>query len=131
MQYQTTIRWAALSLVALALVGSTACHRVIIDSGLEPAAQVHHEEWNMAYASAIYPAKVDARDYCGGRWARVETKQSFLNGVVEAMTFGIISPMDVRVVCARSRADNDAADDGAAAETTETGQQPVSPERQN
>lgn len=94
-------RWTASALLLVLVPVSSACHRVVIDSGLEPAPQVHHEEWNIAYAKAIYPAKVDAADYCGGRWARVETKQSFLNAVVEAMTFGIISPMDVRVVCAR------------------------------
>jgi hypothetical protein len=86
--------------VAVLLSG---CHRVIIDSGLEPSPQVHHEEWNQAFAHAIYPAQVDASAFCGGRWARVEVKQSFLNLVVESITFGIISPMDVRVVCAATR----------------------------
>ena len=103
-------------MLASILITSAACHRVIIDSGLEPSEEVHHEEWNLAFAHAIYPADVDARDYCGGRWARVETKQSFLNGVVESLTFGIISPMDVRVVCARTRADEDA--EPAAVENT-------------
>ena len=93
-------RWPSL----LAALGMTvllsACHRVVIDSGLEPSPQVHHEEWNQAFAHAIYPAQVDGSAFCHGRWARIETKQSFLNLVVESVTLGIISPMDVKVVCA-------------------------------
>jgi hypothetical protein len=86
---------------------STGCHQIVIDSGLEPATTQYHEEWNIAYAYAIFPAQVDASQYCGGRWARVETKQSFLNWVVGAITFGIISPMESRVVCAAGQADGE------------------------
>jgi hypothetical protein len=101
MNNRTSMPWRTVLASASLLVASTACHRVIIDSGLEPAPRVHHEEWNIAYAEAIYPAQIDATDYCK-RWARVETKQSFLNWVVGAATFGIITPMDVKVVCAES-----------------------------
>ncbi len=94
-------RWRlALLGIASFTVTASGCHRVIIDSGLQPSPQIHHEEWNQAFAHAIYPAQLDASGYCGGRWARVETKQSFLNAVVEVITLGIISPMDVKVVCA-------------------------------
>jgi len=99
MNNRTSMLWRRVLSSASLLVASTACHRVIIDSGLEPAPRVHHEEWNIAYAEAIYPAQVDASEYCR-HWARVETKQSFLNWVVGAATFGIITPMDVKVVCA-------------------------------
>jgi len=88
-----------ITLLSVAALASTACHRVIIDSGLTPTPEVYHEEWNQAFAEGIYPAEVDASEYCGGWWARVETRQSFLNGVVSAFTFGILTPLDVRVVC--------------------------------
>ena len=81
------------------LTAAAACHQVKITTGLDPGATVHHEEWNMAFAYAIFPAQVDASQYCGGSWARVETRQSFLNWVVEFVTFGIISPMETKVVC--------------------------------
>lgn len=103
------------ALVALA-IGGTGCHRIIIDSGLEPAAETYREEWNMAYAYAIYPANIDASQWCGGRFAVVETKHSFLNGVVSNITLGIITPMDVRVVCAAG-----GMDDGAEAGTAGVG----------
>jgi hypothetical protein len=88
-----------LALISL-LFATIGCHHVKIDSGLEPSPQVYNEEWNMAYAYAIFPAQVDAAEYCGGRWARVETRQSFLNWVVGAITWGIITPMETKVVCA-------------------------------
>lgn len=101
-------RWRALILVTLLGV-SAGCHRIVIDSGLEPTPQTYHEEWNLAFGMAIYPAQVDASSWCGGWFSRVETKQSFLNGVVNSITSSIISPMDVRVVCAAAGTDADAA----------------------
>lgn len=98
---------ASLALISL-LIASAGCHHVIIETGLEPSQTVHQEEWNLAFAWAIFPAKVDASKYCGGRWARVETKQSFLNWVVGAITSGIITPMDTKVVCAAGQARVDA-----------------------
>ena len=97
-------RWLTLLTLPGLLLVATACHRVIIDSGLEPTTEVYHEEWNMAYANAIYPAMVDGSTFCEGLWSRIETRHSFLNGIVGAMTFGIITPMDVKVVCAETGA---------------------------
>jgi hypothetical protein len=102
MGWHTTSRASALGLLTALLIGSTGCHQVIIDSGREPSPIVHHDEWNIAFAAAIFPAQVDASEYCGGEWASVETKQSFLNLVVEWFTFGIITPMETRIVCAAS-----------------------------
>jgi len=93
------------------LTAAAACHQVKITTGLDPGATVYHEEWNMAYAYAIFPAQIDASQYCGGSWARVETRQSFLNWVVGALTFGIISPMETKVVCSATRS-LDGADSG-------------------
>lgn len=103
MGWQTESRAPALFLLSAVLIVSTGCHQVIIDSGREPSPRVHHDEWNIAFAAAIFPAQVDASEYCGGNWARVETKQSFLNMVVGWLTFGIITPMETKIVCAASQ----------------------------
>lgn len=52
--------------------------------------------WGIAQGKAINPAKT-----CGsvGRVAKIETQQTFLNGLLSAITFGIYSPRDVRVYC--------------------------------
>jgi len=101
MRLHTLSRRLSLILLSSFLIALAGCHNVIIDSGLEPSTTVHQKQWNMAFAWAIFPAQVDASGYCGGMWARVETRQSFLNLVVEAVTSGIISPLESKVVCAR------------------------------
>lgn len=85
-------------LAALLLVGS-GCHHVIIDGGLEPTEARYDEEWNLAFAVAIFPAQPQPPAGCEGYFSRVETRQSFLNLVVSAITSGIISPMESRVRC--------------------------------
>lgn len=121
-------RWGAFWVLVALLGTSAGCHRIIIDSGLEPAAQTYHEEWNLAFALAIYPAQVDASSWCGARFTRVETKQSFLNGVVNWITSGIISPMDVRVVCAAGGMDGESSSTDATrpdgADPTDRGRRP-------
>lgn len=117
MNVRISCRVASALAVSSLLIASAGCHQVRIDSGLEPGETTYVEEWNIAFAYAIFPAKVDASGYCGGRWARVETKQSFLNWVVAAVTTAIITPMESRVVCAEpgsSGAGN--ADEAASAE---------------
>jgi hypothetical protein len=107
-------RWIVTGLaLGSLLIAAAACHQVKITTGLDPGATVHHEEWNMAYAYAIFPAQVDASQYCGGRWARVETRQSFLNWVVGALTFGIISPMETKVICSATGTRDGAAAGGS------------------
>ncbi len=98
---------AVAALLAL-LIASAGCHQIVIDSGKQPSPTEYHEEWNMAFAYAIFPAQVDASGYCGGNWARVETKQSFLNWLVGFLTSGIVTPMDTKVVCASSGSSSDA-----------------------
>lgn len=103
MNYHSLWRGLALATLTSLVLASAGCHHVKIDTGQEPGPRVYDQEWNMAFAAAIYPAQVDASEFCGGQWARVETKQSFLNLVVGVLTFGIITPMDVKVVCAEQQ----------------------------
>lgn len=92
-------RLRVLQLPVLGALALSACHHVIIDGGLEPSDTRYDEEWNLAFASAIYPAQVDAADRCGGYFSRIETRQSFLNLVVATWTVGWISPLQVRLDC--------------------------------
>lgn len=108
-------RLRGLRLPVLGVLGITvaACHHVIIDGGLEPTETTYDEEWNLAFAAAIYPAEVEASDRCGGYFSRVETRQSFLNFIVAAWTVGWISPLEARLDCG---APLGGGADGAAAE---------------
>ena len=46
------------------------------------------------------PSVVEAQSECENGVARVETQQSFLNGLVNVLTGGIYTPMTVIVTCA-------------------------------
>lgn len=94
---------ASLALASLVLV-SAGCYHSIIETGLEPGPTAYHEKWETAWLVGLIPARVDATGICGGPWARVETQQSFLNGLVSLLTLGIYAPHEVEVVCAASRA---------------------------
>ena len=49
----------------------------------------------------IVPAKpIDVRQECPSGVAKVETEQSFVNGLVGVVTLGIYSPQHLRVTCA-------------------------------
>jgi len=86
--------------LAAALVVS-GCYHSIVNSGLPVSTEVHRESFKAAFIAGLVPAVVDASSYCQGRrWARVETQYSFLNWVVGVVTFGIFTPMDIRVYCA-------------------------------
>src|ERR1051325_7165570 len=95
--------------VMLALAGAvavgTGCYHTIITTDLPPSTEVYHEGFKPAFIYGIVPAQIDASKYCTGRrWARVETQQSPLNVLVWVVTWGIFTPMDVRVTCAASGA---------------------------
>ena len=93
-------RWPIrLAFVAALSASAAGCHHVIIDGGLEPTETRYDEEWNLAFAAAIFPAKVAPPTGCEGYFSEVETRHSFLNLVVTWFTFGIISPMESRIQC--------------------------------
>ncbi|EEV24829.1 putative Bor protein precursor of bacteriophage [Actinobacillus minor 202] len=42
----------------------------------------------------------DARDVCGmGNTAKVQTQQTFLNGLLGSISYGIYTPRDMRIYC--------------------------------
>lgn len=96
----TNAGWLARAALLGGLVlGVGGCHHVIIDGGLEPTDTRYDEEWNLAFAAAIFPAKVPPPTGCAGYFAEVETRHSFLNVIVTGLTWGIISPMESRIQC--------------------------------
>ena len=76
------------------------CYHATIDTGLAPG----HKTVEMWKHSWIYglvpPSVVEAQSECENGVARVETQQSFINGLVNVLTGGIYTPMTVIVTCA-------------------------------
>ena len=87
-----------LGFAALTLSG---CYRAIVTTGLTPSATVVTEEWAHSFLYGLVPPdQVDGRAACPSGLATVQTEHSFLNSVAAAITWGIYTPMTIRVTCA-------------------------------
>ena len=86
------------------------CYHATIDTGLAPGSKTV-EMWKHSWIYGLVPPSVvEAQSECENGVARVETQQSFVNGLVNVLTGGIYTPMTVIVTCAK---DMSAVDEGA------------------
>ena len=91
---------AALGLVLL----TGACYHATIETGLQPNGTKIQEKWAMSFAWGLVPPEtVETASKCPDGVARVETKLSFMNGLVNFLTGGIVSPMSIEVECGAKR----------------------------
>ena len=91
----------AVLLVAAMIVFSGCYHAQVIVSDSEPSNVVLEDAWADGWIYGLVPpAEIDATEKCDTGVATVETKLSFLNQLVGALTFGIYTPMHVTVTCA-------------------------------
>lgn len=91
---------SAVALVA-ALAVSMACYHATIETGRPASTEVITKPWANSWVYGLVPpATVSTAAQCPHGAAKVETQLSFLNGLVGALTFGIYTPMDIRVTCA-------------------------------
>lgn len=82
------------------------CHHAQVVTDREPSAQVYEDKMASSFLYGLIPPNVvRAQDECPNGVARFETKRSFLNGLVSAITFNIYTPMHIKVTCASSSAD--------------------------
>jgi Bor protein len=87
------------------LLAGTACYHVTVESGKTPGTQVIEEPWAAAFVYGLVPPHtVQTASRCPSGVARVETMQSFLNGLVAGLTLGIFTPWTIKVTCAASNA---------------------------
>ncbi|GAC1651076.1 MAG: hypothetical protein NVS4B3_10980 [Gemmatimonadaceae bacterium] len=91
---------AKASLVVVAIVTS-ACYHAVIDTGRPSSGQVIEKPWASSFiAGLVPPSVVETASKCPNGVAKVETQLSFLNQLVSGLTFGIYTPMEIRVECA-------------------------------
>lgn len=88
-------------LVLAAALASTACYHVTVDTGRPAGGQVIERPWAASFiAGLVPPPVVETASKCPNGIAKVDTQLSFLNLLVGGVTFGIYTPMDIRVSCA-------------------------------
>ncbi|QXD16354.1 Bor family protein [Rhodocaloribacter litoris] len=86
---------------ALALLLLTGCYHARVTTGLTPSTEVIDIPFASAWIYGLVPPSiVDVENECENGVARVETQLSFVNQLVGAITFGIYTPMHIRVTCA-------------------------------
>jgi hypothetical protein len=92
--------FAGLALSAVALSG---CYHVTVETGLPAGTETIEKPWALGFIGGLIPpATIETAAKCKNGVAKVETQMSFLNWLVSAITYTIISPMDVKVTCAAS-----------------------------
>ena len=96
--------------VILSLTMATGCYHATINTGRPLSTQIVEEPFASSWVYGLVPPKtVEAGERCPNGVARVETQQSFVNGLVGVLTFGIYTPMNIKVTCAAGDDDLDAA----------------------
>lgn len=89
------------SLVLALLFVLSGCYHATVVTGEEPSAQTIEQPWATSFIGGLVPpSTVDAAQQCPDGVAQVETRLSFLNQIVTGITFGLYSPMEIKVTCA-------------------------------
>jgi hypothetical protein len=92
--------------VLLATSALTGCYHAVIDTGRAANGTTIQRPWAHGFIFGLVPPSVtETAQKCPGGVAKVETKQSFLNGLVGAITYGIYTPMTIMVSCTGASAD--------------------------
>lgn len=95
----------ALLLLFVAFIFS-GCYHAQVTTGQQPSGQVYEDTMAHGFLFGLVPPSiVRAQDECTNGVARVETRISFINGLISAITFNLYTPMHIKVTCASSSAE--------------------------
>lgn len=90
-------------LLAFLLLLSTSCYHARIETGLPASSEVIEKTFAASWIYGLVPPNtLSVAKQCGNGVAIVETELSFVNQLVGALTFGIYTPMHIKVTCASS-----------------------------
>lgn len=87
--------------VLLLTIALPACYHATINTGLTPGPQTIENKWASGWIYGLVPpSTVETMQGCPNGVARVETQLSFANQLVNFLTLGIYTPMEIVVTCA-------------------------------
>jgi hypothetical protein len=90
------------SLVAASALVLSGCYHATIDTGREPSPQTITKKWAHGFIFGLVPpSATESKDKCPNGVAKVETQLSFLNMLASGITYGLYSPMQIDVTCAK------------------------------
>jgi hypothetical protein len=89
------------SILAAITLAASACFHQVVQTGRSPGSTVIDLPWTKSFIFGLVPpAEINTAAQCPGGVATVETQRSFVNGLVGTVTFGIFTPVSVRITCA-------------------------------
>jgi hypothetical protein len=89
-----------LAVAVVSVVPLMACYHMTIETGLAPTATTISKPWANSFIYGLVPPEtVETQAKCLNGVAKVETQQSFLNGLVSGLTLGIYTPWTITVTC--------------------------------
>jgi hypothetical protein len=92
------------SFIAFALIGVfflTGCYHAKISTGLPASAEKIDIPFAHSFVFGLVPpSEVRAATQCANGVSMVETKMSFVNGLVASLTFSLYTPIHITVTCA-------------------------------
>ncbi len=87
-----------------ALFAVLGCYHATVETGATPSTQKISKGFASGWIFGLVPpSTVETAARCPNGAARVETKISFVNGLVSFLTLSIYTPMSIEVTCAASR----------------------------
>ena len=92
------------SILVLAILSLTSagCYHATLDTGATPSTVKIEKHWANGWIYGLVPpSTVETQQKCAKGVSRVETQLSFPNQLVNFLTAGIYTPMDVVVTCAQ------------------------------
>jgi len=89
-------------------LGLSACYHATVMTGLSPSPQTMENRWASGWIYGLVPpSTLETMARCPNGVARVETQLSFANQLVNILTLGIYTPMEIVVTCAAARGDTE------------------------
>lgn len=83
-----------------------ACYHATVSTGLRPSTVKIEKKWASGWIYGLVPpSTVETMEQCPAGVAQVDTQLSFPNQLVNFLTFGIYTPMEIVVTCADDRQD--------------------------
>lgn len=90
-------------LFALALLAASGCYHAVIDTGRPASATVVSKSFAPSFIYGLVPPPaLNVSQQCTSGVAKVETMHTFVEGLVAGLTFGLFTPMSMKVTCAAS-----------------------------
>lgn len=76
------------------------CYHATVIMDAEPSEEIVEEKWAASWIGGLVPPEDIDASACSDGAAIVETRLSFANMFVGALTGGIFTPMHIKVTCA-------------------------------